>query len=116
MAQIPSEYGSERKRYEMFVGALADLSPGERVAVGVSLLDESHVLTAEKTDYETVFVRVTDPEWDPLVAEEITVGECELAEAVADAMATAFDRYLRLRAARADPVDVRVEELPSLEH
>lgn len=110
--QIPDEYGSEDERIEMFVGAIPDLAPGESVAVGFSLLDQAHILTAEKTGYEHVFVKVNDPSWKALVAEEYDVGDgLSVEAAVADVVSLATERYIRFRIRPSD--NVAIDELPT---
>lgn len=112
MAQIPPDFGSESARYEMFVGALHDLTPGETVAVGITLLNQSHILTGEKSGYGHLFIQVNDPEWNALVAEEYRVAETNIEAAVADAVSLATRRFLRLRV---DSANVQSEELPRAE-
>lgn len=105
--EITNEYGDERTRYSVFTGALSDMEPDESVTVGVSFLDETHILTAEKTGYGKVFVRVYDTDWGALVAEEydITEEHHDVRTAAADAVSTATERYLRLRTERFSEID-----------
>jgi len=112
MAQIPPDFGSESERYEMFVGALHDLAPGEAVAVGITLLNESYILTGEKSGYGHLFIQVNDPKWNALVAEEYHVATTDIEVAVAEAVSLATERFLRLRV---DAADVKSEELPTAE-
>lgn len=109
---IPENYGDERHRLSVFVRALREMEPDESVAVGVSILDDTHVVTGEKTEYGHVFVQVHETGMQTLLAEEYDIGSdgTEPRFAVADALATATERYVRLRS---PPVSqINVEDLP----
>lgn len=97
--EVTNDYGNERTRFAVFTGALSGMQPGESVTVGFSILDETHILTAEKTGYGEVFVHVYDTDWGALVAEEYEIDgdDNDVRSAAADAVSTATNRYLRLR-------------------
>ena len=97
--EVTDEFGTEKKRYGVFTGAVADMEPDESVTVGISILDETHILTAEKTGYGNAFVQIYDTNGSALFAEEydITEKKHDVRTAMANAVSTATERFLRLR-------------------
>lgn len=110
--QVIEDYGNKRKRFSVFTAALRDIEPGEAIAVGISLLDVTHVLTAEKTSYGQVFVQIHDTDGSTILADEYDIAEetYDVPSAVTTAVADATERFLRLRTENYSQIDT--ETLP----